>query len=147
MSNSSKRKTAIANPALKPLAVLIGEWKTTGTHPYLPGITLHGRSSFEWIEGGAFILWRSEMDDERFPKGTAILGSDDATGEFFMIYFDSRKISRKYDVSIQENTLRWWRTTADFSQRFTWALADNDDSIVQRGEMCKDGSTWEGILN
>lgn len=91
-------------------------------------------------------MWRSEMDDKRFPGGTAIFGSDDATGEFFMLYFDDRKVSRKFDVSIQENTLRWWRTASNFSQRFTWTFADNNDSIIQKGEMCKDGSTWEGDL-
>ncbi len=142
----STNEVTIPNPALKPFEALIGEWETTGAHPHLPDIVLHGRSSFEWIEGGAFVLWRSELEDERFPRGTAILGSDDGTGEFFMIYFDNRKVSRKYDVSIRENTLKWWRTTADFSQRFTWTLTDNHDSFIQKGEMCKDGSTWEGDL-
>jgi hypothetical protein len=28
---------------------------------------------------------------------TPIFGSDDATGEYFMLYFDERGVSRKYD--------------------------------------------------
>ncbi len=91
-------------------------------------------------------MWRSELDDERFPEGTAIFGSDDASGEFFMVYFDNRKVSRKYDVACQDNVIRWWRNAPNFSQRYAWKFADNDDSIIQRGEMCKDGSTWEGDL-
>src|SRR5437899_10460642 len=42
----------IPNPALKPFEVLVGEWQTTGSHPYLPDSTLHGRTSFDWLEGG-----------------------------------------------------------------------------------------------
>lgn len=46
------------NPALEPLTALLGEWRTTGTHPLAPGTTFHGRTSFAWHEGGAFVLPR-----------------------------------------------------------------------------------------
>jgi hypothetical protein len=44
------------NSSLKRFEPLIGEWRTTGTHPLVPGKTLHGRASFSWIEGGAFLI-------------------------------------------------------------------------------------------
>jgi hypothetical protein len=53
--------------------VLIGNWDTTGTHLLIPDVILHGRTSFEWLENGAFLLMRSEIDDPRFPTGIAIL--------------------------------------------------------------------------
>ena len=146
MSKVSKHKAALLNPALKPCGALIGEWKTIGTHPYLPDSILHGRSSFEWIQGGAFILWRSKMDEKKFPEGIAIFGSDDATGEFFVLYFDDRNVSRKYNVSFDGDVIKLWRTAPNFSQRFTWTFADDNNSIIQKGEMCKDGSTWEKDL-
>jgi len=40
---------------------------------------------------------RSEIDEPGIPSGVAIVGSDDATGEYFMLYFDERGVSRKYD--------------------------------------------------
>lgn len=40
------------NPALEPLAPLVGEWWTTGMHPLVPAVTFHGRTSFAWHEGG-----------------------------------------------------------------------------------------------
>ena len=103
--NDSKHKAAIQNPALKAFSVLVGEWQTVGSHPYLPDTTLHGRTSFTWIEGGAFLVMRSEIAEEKIPAGIAIFGSDDASGEFFMLYFDERKVSRKYQVSFQDNIL------------------------------------------
>ena len=134
------------NPALKPFDALVGEWKTIGTHPYLPDLVLHGRTSFRWIEGGAFLMMQSENTEEKIPAGIALFGSDDAAGEFFMLYFDEREVSRKYDVSFQDNVLKWWRNTPEFSQRFTWTLSNDNDIIISKGEMCKDGTTWENDL-
>jgi hypothetical protein len=103
MSNKIGHEASIPNPALKPLSVLVGTWRTTGTHPYLPNKTLHGRASFEWIEDGAFLLMRSEITEPEIPSGIAIFGSDNVTGEYFMLYFDERGVSRKYDVSFKKN--------------------------------------------
>jgi len=140
-------KAAIPNPALQPFSVMVGEWTTSGTHPLVPSTTLHGHSSFKWIEGGAFLVWYSEIDQEGFPTGMAIFGSDDATGEYFMMYFDERKVSRKYEVSFKDNILRWWRNAPGFSQQYTWAIIDDGNTIIGKGLLSKDGTTWEEDLN
>jgi hypothetical protein len=136
----------IPNPALKQFSRLVGEWQTVGTHPYLPGKILNGRSSFAWIEGGAFLVWHSEIDEPNFPATVAIFGSDDATQEFFMLYFDERIVSRKYEVSFQDNVLKWWRNAPGFSQRYSWTFTDSDNTIIGKGELSKDGTNWEGDL-
>ena len=143
---SSQHEAAIPNPALKPFEILIGEWKTIGTHPYFPDTTFHGHTSFKWIEGGAFMIMHSETDEEGIPSGIAIFGSDDATGEYFMLYFDERSVSRKIDVSFSDNKLKWWRNTPGFSQRFTWTISDNGNIIHSKGELSKDSATWEKDL-
>ena len=118
-----------------------------GTHPLLPDTILHGHSFFKWIEGEAFLIWYSEIDKEGFPSGIAIFGSDDEAGEYFMLYFDERKVSRKYEVSFQDNIVKWWRNAPNFSQRYTWTFAYNGNTIIGKGELCKDGKTWEGDLD
>lgn len=130
------------NPELKPLNVLVGEWKTLGSHPYLPGKVLSGRASFEWIEGGAFLLWRSELNEPEFPSGVAVFGSDNATGEFFMLYFDERNVSRRYDVSVEANLIIWQRLAPDLSQRMVLTLAADGNTIASKGEMKRSGETW-----
>lgn len=139
-------KAQIPNPALKQFSRLVGEWKTTGTHPLVAGKTLTGRSSFNWIEGGAFLIWHSVIDEPNFPAGIAIFGSDDSTGEFFMLYFDERKVSRKYDVSFEDNVLKWWRNVPGFSQRYSWTFTDDDNTITGKGELNKDDTNWERDL-
>ena len=147
MIKNPGQEAAIPNPALKSLGVLVGAWNTTGTHPLLPGITVHGRTSFEWIEGGAFLIMHSEIDQPDIPSGIAIFGSDDSQGEYSMLYFDERGVSRRYEASLKNHVWKWWRNTPDFSQRFTGTIAEDGRMIVAKGELSRDGSTWEGDLD
>lgn len=139
MAKKTKHDASIPNPALKEFGILVGKWKAVGTHPQVPDTVLEGHSSFKWIEGGAFLMSHSEVDYKGFPKGIAIFGSDDATGQFYMLYFDERKVSRKYDVSFEKNILKWWRDTPDFSQHYTWTFSDDGNTIAGKGELSKDG--------
>ena len=114
------------NPALQPYGILIGTWTTTGTHGLVPDTILHGRTSFEWLEHGAFLLMRSQIDDPRFPSGIAIIGSDDSEGACYMLTFDERGVSRKYDMALRDTSWRWWRNAPGFSQRYEATILDAD---------------------
>ena len=142
MIGSRARKS---NSALHSFEALIGEWQATGSHPYLPNIVLTGRASFEWIENGAFVLMRTQVDHPEIPDGLSIFGSDDVAGTFHMIYFDERGVSRHYDVLMTDNQLRWWRDDDTFSQRFTMDI--EKDKLVSYGEMSRDGVDWEKDLS
>jgi hypothetical protein len=139
-------KAIIPNPALKPFAALIGEWQTKGYHPYFPDTILHGSATFEWIEGGAFLILRSEIDEPHFPDGIEIFGSDDVAKKFFMLHFDERGTSRKFDVTIDGNHITWWRDEPTFSQRYKVVIEDNGNKIVSKGEMSQNGAPWEKDL-
>jgi hypothetical protein len=147
MSKDWMQEASIPNPALEPFRVLIGSWNTTGTHALIPDTILHGRTSFEWLENGAFLLMRSEIDEPGIPSGIAVFGSDDATGEFFMLYFDERGVSRKYEVSLHDNIWKWWRNAPGFSQRYEGTILDGGNTIIGKGELSRDGSTWEKDLD
>ena len=142
MKKREIQKAQIPNPALNVLDKLIGEWKTASTHPAVPNKVLPGTSSFEWIEGSAFLKYYLEVDEQGFPVGIGLFGSDDATGELFMLFFDERKISRKYAVSVEDNVVKWWRNVPGFSQRYSWTITDNGNTIIGKGELCEDGETW-----
>lgn len=145
MTNKT-HKAAIPNPMLERFTVLVGEWETIGHHPYFPDITLHGRTSFQWIENGAFLMMRSENVEGKIPSGIAIFGSDDAQGKYSMLYLDERKVSRFYEVSFQERILKWWRDDPAFSQQLTFNISDDGNTIVGEGQMRRDGKAWEKDL-
>jgi hypothetical protein len=139
-------EAAKPNPALAHLRVLVGTWTTVGAHPMVPGVTLLGRTSFEWIEGGAFLMMRSEIAHPDFPSGIAIFGADDSSGAHSMLYFDERSVSRRYETSLQNNVWKWWRNDPEFSQRFTGTISADGRTIVSGGEMSRDGAAWEKDL-
>ncbi|MGY1744302.1 hypothetical protein [Blastococcus sp. SYSU D00695] len=134
------------NPALEPLAPLVGEWRTTGTHPLLPGRTFHGRTSFAWHEGGAFVVMRSEIDEPPIPSGVAVFGSDDAAGTLTMLYFDERDVSRHYTVEVGAGEVSWHRDAAGFAQRMVVTIAADGSRLEARGTMSRDGGPWEDDL-
>ena len=146
MTKDTKHEAAIPNPALKPFSILVGEWNTVGSHPLIPG-KLHGHTTFEWIEGGAYLRMLSEIEEPGVPSGISIFGSDDKAGTFFMIYFDERGVSRKYDTSLQDNIWKFWRNAPGFSQRYTGTFADGGNTIIWIGELSEDDATWKPDLN
>lgn len=135
------------NPQLQPLAILIGEWTTRGSHPLLPGADLRGRATFEWAEGGAFLLARTHIDHPQVPDGVWLVGTDDAhPSSGCALYFDSRTVSREYRWTLSGNLWTWTRNAPDLSQRIRMMIADDGRSIVSTGEMSRDGTTWEPDL-
>ncbi len=146
MNRPSMQKASIPNPALKPFGVLIGNWQTTGTHRLVPDTLLHGHTSFEWLENGAFLLTRSEIDDPRFPSGLAIIGSDDSTAECCMLYFDERGVSRKFQVTLHDGIWKTWRNAPGFSQRFTGTIKEGGTTMLGLWELSTNGSSWEKDL-
>lgn len=147
MNRHSMQEASISNPALEPFSVLIGNWNTTGTHALIPNTILHGRTSFEWLEGGAFLMMRSEIDEPEIPSGIAIIGSDDSTKEYFMLYFDERGVSRKYEVTMHDNVWKWWRNVPGFSQRYEGTIIDSGNTIIGKGELSKDNLSWQADLD
>jgi hypothetical protein len=138
-------KAQIPNPALAPLAFLIGEWRTTGTHPMLPGKQLPGRTRFAWAEGGAFLIMHSQVDAPDFPDGVAIFGSDDSAGSVTMLWFDQRETSRRYEVELGDNSLTWHRDDPELAQTNT--LTAEGDGLVSKGRMSQQRGPWTDDLS
>lgn len=134
------------NPALRPLTPLIGSWRTTGSHPLLPGRALTGRTSFEWHEGGAFVLVRSEVDAPEIPSTVGTIGSDDAAGTLSLLTFDERDVSRRYVVEVTDGEVRWSRDEAGFAQRMVLTVSPDGQTLHARGRMSRDGAAWEDDL-
>ncbi len=125
----------------------VGRWGTEGAHLMLPGEAISGTSTFEWLDGQRFLIWRSHYDHPKIPDAISIIDVTDE--QFSMHYFDSRRVHRMYATNLDQDTWRYWRDASapDFSQRFTGTFSDDGNTIVGRGELSKDGNTWEGDLD
>src|SRR3954465_8546695 len=62
------------DPSLEPFEALIGTWATEATHPLFDGV-VPGSVTFEWLEGGHFMIPRSHNDHESFPDAISVIGA------------------------------------------------------------------------
>ena len=83
------------DPALEPFDALIGTWATEATHPRVDAV-VQGSVTFEWLEGGYFIVQRSHNEHELFPDAICLIGAPEAGDGLVMEYFDSRGVRRTY---------------------------------------------------
>ncbi len=121
------------NPALARLDVLVGVWEFSS--PQFKGAG--GRVTFEWVEGGAFLV------EHMAGNASWMIGRDEPQESYTILYYDSRGVSRVYQMSLVANLWKIWRNSAGFSQRFTSTLSDDGRTITGFWEKSSDGSNWE----
>lgn len=93
---------------LEPFDALIGSWATEATHPLVDEV-VPGSITFEWLEGGRFLIQRSRNDHELSPDAICVIGAPEAGDGLVMESFDSRGVRRTYSVSLDDGALRMWR--------------------------------------
>src|SRR4051794_24814675 len=97
----------------------------------LPGRSLHGGATIEWLESGAFLIVHMNSDEPEIPNGVAIVGTDDGRpGAGKMLYYDARNVSREYAWTLSGNVWTWSRDDADLSQRMHITIAPDGKSLI-----------------
>ena len=136
----------MGNPALEHLDVFVGEWDIAITSMSFQAdktAVVRGRASFDWIEEGAFLIQHSEVPNSDFPRAVSVIGPDDSAETYCMLYFDSRGVSRIYQMTFNKNEWKLWRDFPGFSQRFIGTFNEDHNIIIARWEKSSDGSNWE----
>ena len=129
--------------ALEPFDALIGTWATEATHPMFDGV-VPGRVSFEWLEGGRFIVQRSHNEHEAFPDAICVIGAPEDGDGLVMEYFDSRGVRRTYGVAFVAGVLRMWRDDPAFAQRYSATPADQ--AFTGRWQLARTPGDWRDDL-
>ena len=122
------------HPALEPFDALIGAWATEAIHPMVDAV-VPGTVTYEWLEGGHFIVQRSHNDHELFPDAICLIGAPENGEGLVMEYFDSRGVRRTYDTSFEDGVLRIWRDAPGFDQRLVVEVErDGFEGVYQLAE-------------
>jgi hypothetical protein len=146
MKDDTKGKPPQPTRSLKAFEVLIGEWNMVGTHPQLPA-PVRGHSTFEWLKEGALLVWHFDWEPGGgIPSAYSVIGHDDALEPCAMLYTDERGVARIYQMSLEGGVWKMWRESPDFTQRMTGTFSPDGNSISWRGELSRDGLTWEKDL-
>jgi hypothetical protein len=110
--------------------VLVGTWATR-----VPGVDAEGRTTFEWLDGGGFLIERSTVDRPEFPDAICVIGPTAADGRLQQHYFDSRGVSRVYEMTFGDGVWTLSRDGPDFPQRYVGRLSDDGNEITGSWEI------------
>ncbi len=118
--------------ALESLDRLVGSWITEATHdhPDFPdSISIIGFT-----------------DVDRVASDALEAAADGSGSGPRMHYYDSRGVSRVYELSIDAEALRIWRDAPGFSHRFEGRFVDGGETIVGQWQLCEHGVHWNDDL-
>jgi hypothetical protein len=126
--------------------ILVGTWSIDASHAMLAGDEICGEMMFEWLDGHRLLIQRSHYDHVDIPDAIAVFGVID--GQLSMHYYDSRGVHRIFALSFIDGTLRYARNAPapDFSQRMTFTLSGDGNTITGQGELSRDGTNWQEDL-
>ena len=127
---------------MESLEPFVGEWSLEASFPGAPP----GRCVFEWTLGGAFLVARTEAPDPA-PDSLQVFGPAAEGDGYLQHYFDSRGITRVYQMGFDGRVWSLWRDKADFSplpfrQRFEGRFSDDGNRIEGRWERTQEDGSW-----
>ena len=131
------------DPALDGFEALIGTWDTEATHPMVDAVVA-GTVTYEWLEGGHFVVQRSHNQHELFPDAICVVGAPEDGDGLVMEYFDSRGVRRTYAIAISDGVLRMSRDAPGFDQRYVATLGE--ESFEGVSQVAETPGDWKDDL-
>ncbi len=135
-----------SNPALQALDGFIGDWEmelsNAGFLPD-PSATVKGWVSFYWLENGAFLVMRMGDQPPHPYDAIWLISRDESTGEYQVLYYDARKVSRIYAMSFSEGLWKMWRESPSFWQHYEGRVSQDGNTVTGYWEKSTDGIQWE----
>ena len=129
---------------LEPFGALIGEWAMELTHPAVEGgAVIRGQTTYEWLEGGRFLIQRAANEHPDIPDSLSVIGVMEGDADLSMQYFDSRGVHRVYAIGFDGNELTLERDVPGFAQRLSATLSGDGSTLsgvwqLDQGEGYKD---------
>jgi hypothetical protein len=127
---------------LRPLAPLVGRWRTFGTVFGEDGarvMPVDGTDEYEWMAGGHWVIHRVDvlMGNDR-ARALELIGEPDGDGTFAMRAFDSSGAFDEMRLTAQGRTL----LTQGERVRNVLTVADDGRSMSATWERQLDGGAW-----
>jgi hypothetical protein len=112
------------NPLLKTLEPLIGKWKISGSD-------VEGEASFEWMEGGFFLIQKFDLNQGGHQKGIEYTGFDEETGTLRSHLMQTNGSRFTYTYEIDGDTFYYW-------------FGEKGSDIYSRSTFSADGNSYTG---
>ena len=131
---------------LEPFQALIGEWTIEMTHRMLPDTVVRGRATYEWLEGGRFLIQHSVNEHPDIPDSLSVIGVMEGENELSMQYFDSRGVHRVYSIGFDGTELTLERDAPGFAQRGSARLNEDGSTLAGVWQLNEDDQGYRDDL-
>ena len=126
------------NPALGRLEVMVGTWELKGRESGAEG-EIHGRPTFEWMEGGFYLVQHVEIDyiGHRI-AGTEYIGYDEENDNLKSYFFSNEGpgpfggVALEYVWEVGEDTFTIWGGFVGSPASFKGRFSDGRNTITGR---------------
>ena len=122
-------RTAEPNPDLRSLERLVGTWEMSGD--------VRGTVTYEWMEGGFFLLQRVELEQQEGQKikGIEVIGHERPFGaepdeEIRSRFYSNTGDTLDYVYELEGDTLKIWAGERDSPAYFEGTLSADDDTLT-----------------
>ena len=131
---------------LEPFQALIGEWTIEMTHPMLEDTVVRGRATYEWLEGGRFLIQHAANEHPDVPDSLSVIGVMEGDSDLSMHYFDSRGVHRVYAIAFDGRELTLERDAPGFAQRGSAELSDDGSTLAGVWQLNEDDRGYRDDL-
>lgn len=102
-----------------------------------------GSTTFEWLDGEFFLIQRFVSGHPAAPSGIAIIGPGTVPDSFTQHYYDSRGVTREYQMTLDGGVWELWRAAPGFWQRYRGVFSGDGTTITGAWEASADGREWQ----
>jgi hypothetical protein len=128
---------------LEPFQALIGEWTIEMTHPMVEDTVVRGWATYEWLEGGPFLIQHAINEHPDFPDSLCVMEGEN---DLSMQYFDSRGVHRVYAIGFDGRELTLERDAPGFAQRGSATLSDDGSTLAGVWQLNEDDQGYRDDL-
>jgi hypothetical protein len=128
------------NPALESLGVMVGTWDLKGRESGPEG-EIHGRPTFEWMEGGFYLVQHVDIDYiGRRIVGTEYIGYDEENDNLRSYFFSNEgpgpfgRVALEYVWEVSEDIFTIWGGEVGSPAAFKGKFSDDRNTITGRWE-------------
>ena len=107
---------------------------------------IRGRTTYEWLEGGRFLIQRAANEHPDFPDSLSVIGVMEGDSDLSMQYFDSRGVHRVYAIGFAGTELTIELDAPGFAQRLTARLTDDGSTLAGVWQLNEDDQGYKDDL-
>jgi hypothetical protein len=143
-----------AAPGLEGLEPFVGKWHTEGRQhegPLGPASPFVAVETFEWLDGGHFLIHRLEGSFGKQPAACFEVFGKDEQGSLFAKTFYNDGNQNDWQLTLEQHALvlngTWSKGSGpSYQVRYTAKVIEQGNALEGRWEESRDGQEWRTFL-